>query len=261
MRLTGKRRFVAIALAALLAFVLIETAAAQTGQPAGVTKEARDMHRLYLFILALAVAVAVLVEGALVFAVIRFRRRGDTLPNQVHGSTAVEILWTAIPVVLVATIFISALYVLEKVENKADPKDLTIEVNGFQWQWAFKYDLGDLGHGTSPGSGVVTVQGKPGDEPTLMLPVDEPIEFKLVSHDVIHSFYIRDFLYKLDVIPGRDNRFVVTPTTTGEFQGQCAEFCGLEHAFMRFHVKVVDRAEFDKWIADQSANAKAAKQP
>ncbi|HMO95461.1 MAG TPA: cytochrome c oxidase subunit II, partial [Tepidiformaceae bacterium] len=89
-------------------------------------------------------------------------------------------------------------------------------------------------------------------EPTLVIPVGERVEFALFSPDVIHSFYIRDFLYKLDVVPGRDNRFVVTAHTTGEFFGQCAELCGLDHAFMRFRLRVVTREEFDAWVAEMA---------
>jgi cytochrome c oxidase subunit 2 len=91
----------------------------------------------------------------------------------------------------------------------------------------------------------------------LVIPKDEPVEFALFSEDVIHSFYVRDFLYKLDVIPGRDNRFVVTAHTEGEFHAQCAELCGLDHALMQFTLKVVSREEFDKWVAETSTEKAA----
>jgi cytochrome c oxidase subunit 2 len=82
--------------------------------------------------------------------------------------------------------------------------------------------------------------------------VDEPVEFRLQSNDVIHSFYIRNFLYKLDVIPGRDNRFVVTAHDTGTFHAQCAELCGLNHALMQFKLEVMTRQDFDAWVAENA---------
>jgi cytochrome c oxidase subunit 2 len=84
----------------------------------------------------------------------------------------------------------------------------------------------------------------------LRIPVGEPVEFELASADVIHSFYVRNFLYKLDVIPGRDNQFVVTAHETGTFHAQCAELCGVDHALMQFTLEVVSRAEFDQWVAE-----------
>src|SRR6185369_12842053 len=152
-------------------------------------------------------------------------------------------------------------------------------VQGFQFQWAFTYCKNDLGKGGSdapakaaddPYQGPcatkedeIITTGTAAQEPTLHIPVGEPVEFRLKSTDVIHSFYIRDFLYKLDVIPGRDNKFTVTPVKTGTFIGQCAELCGLNHALMRFSVEVMPRDDFDKWIQQQGSpqTQNATKQP
>jgi cytochrome c oxidase subunit 2 len=260
MRLTGRYRFLALATAVFLALVFsIGSASAQVGPPRGATNEARDIHDLYWFITALALVVFVVVEAGLIWAIIRYRRRDDTLPNQVHGSTVIEIIWTVIPIILVAAIFVSSFVVLRRIENRADEQDLTIEVLGFQWQWGFTYNLDDLGRGEPRGEGRVTILGTPAQHPTLLIPAGEPVEFKLHSNDVIHSFYVREFNYKLDVIPGRDNRFVVTarPQDIGkEIEGRCAEFCGLEHAFMTFTLRVVSREEFDRWIDDQAARVR-----
>jgi cytochrome c oxidase subunit 2 len=107
----------------------------------------------------------------------------------------------------------------------------------------------------------------PGDDsglPELVIPINEPVEFKLNAADVIHSFYFRNGLYKLDLIPGRENSFTIVANETGTYDGQCAELCGINHARMRFRVRVVERAEFDAWIAEMaenSASAAAARQP
>jgi len=139
---------------------------------------------------------------------------------------------------------------------------MTVEVTGFQYQWQFVYNVNDLGPGSDASSDEqIVLLGTPANEPTLVLPVNERIEFKLISNDVIHSFYIPEFLYKLDVIPGRDNRFVVTTRETGTFSGQCAELCGVDHALMRFTVEVVERDEFDAWVAEQLGNGSAVREP
>jgi cytochrome c oxidase subunit 2 len=157
-------------------------------------------------------------------------------------------------VVIVLVLFVVSFIVLLDIEDDAEPGSLTVEVTGFRWQWAFAYDLGDLGEPSSlaPAEGTVRILGAPDDEPVLYLPVDEEIEFVLLASDVIHSFYIRDFLYKLDVVPGRENKFRVVTTDEGTYRGQCAEFCGTDHALMRFSIEVVSRAEFDDWISRQA---------
>ena len=254
-------RTLALAAIALIPLLTVGIASAQSGQPSGITTEAHEMHRLYLFVVTLGALVFVLVESALVFAIIRFRKKSAALPAQTHGSTLVEFLWTGIPVVIVVALFTYSFIVLRDVEHTPNPPDLTVSVEGFQFQWAFTYNMNDLGPNSDPNAtGKFTVTGTAAKEPTLVIPVDEPVEFTLKSNDVIHSFYVRDFLYKLDVIPGRDNKFTVTARETGTFVGQCAELCGLNHSLMRFTVQVVERAEFDKWVAAEAAGSKTVQQ-
>ena len=226
-----------------------------SGQPGGITTQAHQMHDLYILVLVLAVVVFIAVEAALLYCLAKFRHRpGAPLPPQTHGNNALEVLWTTIPIVLVLVLFVFSFVVLIDVEKDGKDEDLTVDVQGFQFQWEFTYKLNDLGRGGDKNAtGEVSVIGTAKDEPTLVIPVNEPVEFKLHSNDVIHSFYVRDFLYKLDVVPGRDNGFTVTARETGDFEGQCAELCGTDHAIMRFHLKVVERAEFDKYIAGLAA--------
>ena len=248
---------------ALLAIASFSVAAAQSGQPGGITDEAHKMHDLWVFTLVIATIVFVGVESAILYCVFAFRKKDDALPKQTHGSTFVEVIWTSIPVIIVIALFSYSFIVLRDVENKAAPQDLTVKVQGFQFQWGFTYNMNDLGKNTPDrnATGEITITGTAAQQPTLVIPVDEPVEFALFSNDVIHSFYIRDFLYKLDVIPGRDNRFVVTARQTGEFHAQCAELCGLDHALMRFTLKVVSREEFDKWVSEQKVTQPAVQKP
>jgi cytochrome c oxidase subunit II len=240
---------------ALLALLSFEVASAQAGVPRPITDEAESIRDLYLLVLGMAVIVFIAVEAALVFALIRFRKKDDDLPPQIHGNNLLEVIWTAIPVMIVLVLFVFSFLVLIDVEGAADDDDLTVDVVGFQFSWAFTYDLADLGRKQSNQQGEITIRGTAAQEPVLVIPVNEPVEFKLSSPDVIHSFYVRDFLYKLDIIPGRDNRFTVTARETGIYDAQCAELCGVNHALMRFKLHVMERDEFDRWIAEQASKA------
>ncbi len=226
-----------------------------SGQPGGITTQARQMHDLYILVLVLAVVVFVAVEAVLLYCLFKYRHRADApLPPQTHGNNALEVVWTTIPIVIVLVLFVFSFVVLVDVEKDGKAEDLTVDVQGFQFQWEFAYKLNDLGRGgDKKATGEVSVIGTAKAEPVLWIPVNEPVEFKLLSNDVIHSFYVRDFLYKLDVVPGRDNAFTVTARETGLFEGQCAELCGTDHALMRFKLKVVERAEFDAYIAALAA--------
>jgi cytochrome c oxidase subunit II len=252
------RTAVIFSLVILATFILSAGAFAQSGPPAGITKEAKDIYKLFWLVSALAIIVFVLVEAALVFMLIRFQKKNDDLPPQTHGNNALEVVWTSIPIVIVLILFVFSFVVLTRVEKDSDAQDLTINVEGFQFCWTFSYDLADLGTSSSSGGeGTVEVTEPNCEavEPVLTIPVGEPVEFKLNSNDVMHSFYIRDFLYKLDLIPGRENSFRVHPTEIGSFTGQCAELCGVNHSLMRFKVNVVSRADFDTFIARQKAAA------
>lgn len=252
------RRFSLLISAALLAVASISPAFAGWGILDPITDEGKRIEDLWIFTLVVAMVVFFAVEGALLYAILRFRKRSDELPPQTHGSTALEIVWTSIPVLIVIALFSYSFIVLRDVEKTAPDDALSIEVDGFQFSWQFTYDLSRLGTNTDPNAeGTFSIIGTAANEPTFVIPVGEPVEFRLKSNDVIHSFYIPHFLYKLDVVPGRDNRFVITARETGEFTGQCAELCGLNHALMRFHLRVVEREEFDRWIAEQvQANAR-----
>jgi plastocyanin len=143
----------------------------------------------------------------------------------------------------VTALFVFTVDTLGKVDTAntpTDTADVTIDVTGFQWQWTFEY----------PEQGIkLTGTGREG--PTMALPIDEKVRIRLHATDVIHSFYVPQFLYKRDAIPGRINQFDVVIKQAGTFSGQCAEFCGLAHADMHFSVQAMTRAEFDAWVIQQ----------
>ena len=211
--------------------------------PEPKTDAGRDVFNLYIVVLILAGIVFVAVEGFILYAVVRYRRKpgDDTLPEQLHGNTTVEIIWTLIPTVIVFILFGFSIVTLAEVEARVEEPGVTIEVEGYQWNWLFTYPDG------------VSVGPQGTDPPTLYVPVGEPVRLVLSSRDVIHAFFVPEFLIKRDLVQytgGRgDNELEFTVTEAGTYAGQCAEFCGTDHAKMIFTVEAMPRAEFDAQIA------------
>jgi cytochrome c oxidase subunit II len=212
----------------------------------GVTEQGQAVNRLYDIVLIPVAIIFVLVEGLIIWSVVRYRRHDDTLPTQVHGNTKLELTWTILPTLLVLVVFVLSMQTLGKVDARTEPPALTVDVHAYQWYWEFEY----------PDQGV-KVSGL-GTEPELVLPTAQTVRIRLHSDNVIHSFYVPLFLFKRDVIPGVDNEFEFKITDPGTYRGQCAEFCGVGHADMMFNVRGVSAAEFATWIENQK---KAASPP
>lgn len=216
--------------------------------PDPVTDQADATFGLYLFVLALAAIVFVGVEGFIIYAVLRYRRHDDRLPQQLHGNNLVEIIWTAIPSAIVLMIFVFSLSTLATVEARDVEPAVTVEVDGFQWQWTFRY----LDDDADPDNDYA-ITGTAAEPPEMVLPVNEQIRLILHSDDVIHSFFVPHFLIKTDVMPlpegMEDNELQFSLNQEGTFAGQCAEFCGTDHAAMTFTIRSVPRAEYDAWLA------------
>jgi cytochrome c oxidase subunit 2 len=161
----------------------------------------------------------------------------------VRYNLPIEVLYTLIPVVIVSVLFYFTAIRENDMDNFKDVK-LNVGVVGFQWSWQFNY----LNDGLS-------VTGRPGEPPQLVVPVGEHIRFYETSPDVIHAWWVIPFLFKRDVIPGRVNSFAVTIDKPGLFQGKCTEYCGVDHDRMLFSVRAVDPATYQKWLADTKALA------
>jgi cytochrome c oxidase subunit 2 len=193
-----------------------------------------------------ALAVGVLVWGLTIWCVVVYRKRKEdnALPVQLRYHVPLELLYTVVPILMIGTLFFySARVTGDVVDTSAEP-DLHIQAYGKQWSWDFNY----LDDGVYYSHDRTSLTGEPGVEetlPTLYLPVGETVEFSLDSRDVIHSFWIPAFLFKLDMIPGMTNTFQVTPEREGLYQGKCAELCGEFHSEMLFNVAVVDRETYD----------------
>jgi len=186
--------------------------------------------------------------GLMAWALVVYRRRkGDSsLPPQLRYNMPIETLFTVVPFVMVLGFFAFTAQEMTKIEtpNSADVK---ISVIAKQWSWDFNYVKENVYY-----SGIQYQDGEnaqsEADLPTLYLPINKPVEILLTSRDVIHSFWVIDFLYKKDMFPGKNNRMYFTPTKEGTYAGKCAELCGEFHSMMLFNVKVVSQAEYDKYI-------------
>jgi cytochrome c oxidase subunit II len=205
--------------------------------PQPMTEQARQTHWLYNFFIACAAGVFVIVGGLILWSVLRYRDDGRPAP-QFHGNPKVETLWTVLPILLVGVLIVFTIQIQDRVGRQAPDPAVTIDVTGFQWQWQFTYE----GHG-------IQVLGAPGRQPELVVPAGRPVHIKLTSVDVQHSFYVPAFLFKRDAIPGFINRFDLTITKPGSYQGACAFICGLNHDQMGFRVRALPPADFQRWLA------------
>jgi len=201
-----------------------------------------------------ALSVGVLVWGLMVWCMIVYRRRRGQgrLPAQVRYNIPLEILYIVVPIMMVAALFIkTAQAQAEIIDTDAKP-DLTIGVVAKQWAWDFNYTDSNVYEVGVQGQ----LDGKPGVEaqlPTLYVPVNKRVKFLITSRDVIHSFWVPAWLYKLDAIPGVVNSFEIVPQETGDFRGKCSELCGEYHSEMLFNVAVVTQEQFDQHLADLKA--------
>jgi len=185
--------------------------------------------------------VFLVVAGLLVWSMLRYRRRGDELPPQIHGNNKLELTWTLIPLLLVIVLFVVTIQGQNKALQRSTRPALEVDVLAFQWSWRFAYE----------GQGVEVV-GSPGNVPELVVPVGQPVRIRLRSADVVHSFYVPRTLFKRQAIPGRTTEFDLTFEKVGTYQGHCVQFCGLAHADMLFRVRVVSPGEFQSWLAQAS---------
>lgn len=197
-----------------------------------------------------ALGVGVLVWGLTIWCVIAYRRRaGDPeIPPQLRYHLPLEVMYTAIPLFMVAVLFYYTATSQAAILDLEQEPDHTVEVVAKQWSWDFNYVDEDV-YETGVQAALDGEEGAEDRVPTLVLPVDERVEFALFARDVNHSFWIPAFLFKMDNIAGRENRFQVVPTKEGTFQGKCAELCGEYHSEMLFNVEVVSREEYDDYIA------------
>lgn len=209
------------------------------GLPEGATEQSASIQNLWIGSWIAALAVGVLVWGLILWAIVVYRRRhSDGMPQQVKYNVPIEVLYTLTPLIMVMALFVPVARDEAKLTELTNTYTNSVNVVGYRWSWGFNY-LEDQ----------VYDVGTPDAKPTLWLPIGKRTRFKLTSPDVIHSFWVPNFLFKMDVIPGRLNQFELTPNRVGTFIGECAELCGVDHSRMLFNVKVVTQVEYDAHVA------------
>jgi cytochrome c oxidase subunit 2 len=229
-----RRRLVLVAGAVLLAGCELPS----FGAPDSATREGSDVVSLWKGFFIAAGAVGAVVLGLIAYVAIRYRRRSDDIPSQKAEHIPLEILYTVVPIVIVAILFGFSVAAEQRITRTSDHPPLTVNVTGFQWGWKFEYPTEKV---TVLGTGEVL-------PPELYLPVGETVRLVLQTTDVNHSFWVPRFLEKRDLIQGIDNVVDITPIEVGRYDGRCAEYCGLDHWRMDFIVNVVSKADFDNWI-------------
>ncbi len=226
-----------------------ETGVPATSQTAGITA-------MWVNSWIVLLGVGVLTWGLIGWALIVYRRRkGQTgLPVQLRYNMPIEIFFTVVPLIFIIGMFAFTAQEQALIEERNDDPDVVITAYAKQWAWDFVYH-GDEADGSDDVYSV-SIQAQPDvngtidrdQAPTLYLPVDKELRIELRSRDVVHSFWIVEFLYKKDMYIGRDNSWSFTPTRVGDYKGVCAELCGEYHSMMLFNVKVVEQDEYDAYL-------------
>jgi cytochrome c oxidase subunit II len=226
--------------------------------PVQASAEATSVDSLFNFMLAIATIVFLIVEGGIIYSIVRFRRRAgdetDGPPD--HGNTALEVTWTAIPAVIVFMLTIYSYKVFSEIQAPQSD-EIPIKVHGHQFLWSFSYHFDEFPDLTPDQNKLAESLMNSTD---LHVPANRSVKVEISSDDVMHGFYIPEFRIKQDAIPGHTTSTRFTPTLPGEYQIMCSELCGNDHAGMSTRSKVIvqDPAEYDKFIADMRARARTA---
>lgn len=235
----SRRRVLAVIVAT--AALATTGCAGRVGLPEPGTQQGDSVVDLWRFLFWTAAALGGLVLVLLGWCIVRYRARGPDdgfLPPQVRGNLAVEATYIIVPLLIVAAIFVLSFRARPATAGNGNRGPaVTVDVTGFQWQWRFDYPGRD-----------VSILGASDQPPELVLPVGRPVDLRLHSPDVIHSFFVPGFLGKVDVLPGVDQHFRMRPVRPARYSGFCAEFCGLNHSRMNFSVRVVPADEFERWL-------------
>jgi cytochrome c oxidase subunit II len=249
-----------VGLVVITAAVLLSEAGKTLYPPKAATSQAVEIRALYDIVFGFAVVIFLLVEGLIVWSVIRYRRKPtDTeLPPQTHGHNVLEILWTVVPTLIVIIMFVFSFNTLGVVDAVSAEPDVKITAHAAQFQWTFEY-FDENGQKLFTQTVATTDQGG-----GMAVPVEKDVQVVLESKDVIHAFYVPRFLFKRDVVPGLVNRFDfnINADEAGQtFRGQCAELCGTGHRLMLFDVIAMTQADYDAWVEQKIGEANATPPP
>jgi cytochrome c oxidase subunit 2 len=211
-----------------------------------ITEQGTRTWYLYQATMWISLFVFLLVSNGIIWAMFRYRRKDDTIPEQIHGSNVLEFTWTAIPILILVGLFVpSTILVLDlKTPPDADDTYLTVEAVGHQWWWEFIYPDGTHVQQTPPNYDDL-------DPPHLVVPTDKTVVVKVRSTDVVHSFYAPNTLFKIQAIPGTVNQMHFKVEDEGVYYGQCYQFCGVRHSDMLFVLDARSETDYLEWLKSQ----------
>ena len=220
----------------------------------GVTNHTDRITGLWTTAWIILWLVGIIAWALMGWAILVYRRRkGETgIPAQLRYNNPIEVLFTVIPLILVIGFFAFTARDIAAIEQPTENPDVVIQVIGKQWSWDFNYVDANV-YDSGIQAQFDGQSGVPETLPALYLPVGKTVQIDLSSRDVIHSFWVIDFLYKKDMFPGKTNHMYFTPKVEGTYMGKCAELCGEYHSMMLFQVKVVSQAEYDTHLASLAA--------
>jgi len=238
--------------------------------PLGVTETSKQVYDLHMLILWVCVVIGVIVFGAMIYSMIYHRKSRGAVASQFHESMTAEIIWTVIPFVILIVMAVPATKVLIEMHDTSEA-DMKIKVTGYQWKWRYEY----IGEGVDffstldAASNEARKLGSDIDPSTvenyllnvdnpLVIPAGKKVGFLLTASDVIHSWWVPDFGWKKDAIPGFVNEAWVKVDEPGVYRGQCAELCGRDHGFMPIVVEVKSQADYETWLAEQKTGVAVA---
>ncbi len=249
----------------LLLFAGVAAADYAMNFPTPVTPTAKEIYNLQNIILVICAVIFVVVFGFMFYSIIMHRKSRGYKPAQFHESTTVEIIWTAIPFLILVGMAIPSTATLLKMEDTSKAA-LTVRITGFQWKWQYEYPDQGISFYSNLSTPTPEIENQaPKDkhyllevDHPLVLPIGEKVRFLITADDVIHSWWVPAFGVKTDAIPGFINESWAKIDVPGTYRGQCAELCGKDHGFMPIVVKAVSQEDFVKWVSDQKAQMVAS---
>lgn len=240
-------------------------AAWEVNMPKGITPVSETVYDLHMIIFYICVVIAVIVFGVMFWSIFRHRKSKGHKPANFHESTLVEIIWTAIPLIILIVMAIPATQGVFAMYNTED-SDIDIQITGYQWKWRYQYigeDVDYFSNLSTPKDQIDNTATKGAnyllevDEP-LVIPIQKKIRFLLTSNDVIHAWWVPELAVKKDAIPGFINETWTLIKEPGIYRGQCAELCGKDHGFMPIVVKAVEQPEYQDWLNSKKEERRIA---
>lgn len=237
----------------------------QFNMPVGVTTTSEEVYELHMLILWVCTIIGIGVYAAMVYAIVKFRKSKGAVPARFTHNGTVEVIWTVIPAAILVAMAVPAAETLIKMEDSRD-SELTIKVTGYQWRWHYDYiDQGVQFFSTLDRDSNAARRLNSGIDPNtvdnyllsvdneIVVPVNTKIRLLVTAADVLHAWWVPEFAVKKDAIPGFINETWFEATVEGTYRGQCAELCGMDHAFMPIVVRVASQQEYDSWLAERRA--------